>query len=278
MRSIDDFLGNATLSIENTRQSLLRHVGKIIAFLCIVIAATLTFTDVTLIGGFDPETASTLAIMSVSAVLIYCSMQSEGESAGRECERYRALIDEGRRLSGRVRGRMHGELACFLEEYLLEDADRRRRRFLSAHGITEEVYGAYLAGTFRDKKHRRVLRRARRIRPRELPVEMLLSEETEDNAALFEPKHGRGVRTLTRLLPSLFGMLITVSVVIQWKTGLTGEVVLEGVLKLSALLTVGLRGYADGYAYVTESLCAFVSNKNRLLDMFLLSKDINERE
>ena len=276
MRSIDDFLGDATLSIEKTREGLLRHVGKIIALLCIVIAATLTFTDVTLIGVFGPETVSTLVIMSVSAVLIYCSMQSEGEGAGRECERYRALIEEGRRLSGKVRGPLHGELACFLEEYLRADAERRRHRLLRAHGITEQAYDAYLAGTYPNKKHRHVLRRARRIRPRELPVEVLLSEEAEDNAVLFGPKRGRGMRTLTRLLPSLFGMLITLSVVIEWKTGLTGEVILEGVLKLSALLTVGLRGYVDGYRYVAQSLCAFIGNKNRLLDTFLLSKEINE--
>lgn len=278
MQTVDELLGGATLSIERTKHSLLRHVGKIIALLCIGIAATLTFTEVTLIGSFNAETASMLAILSVSAVLIYCSMQSEGERAGRESDRYQTLIDEGRRLSGRVRGRMLGELSRFLEEYLHREAERRRRRFLSAHGIDDATYGAYLAGTYRERTHRRVLRRAKRIRSRELPVEALLAEEAEDGDVLLSPTRRRGVKTLGRLLPSLLGMLITVSVVIEWKAGLTGEVILEGLFKLSALLTIGLRGYVDGYAHVTESLCPFVAAKNRLLDTFLLSTENDTQE
>lgn len=278
MRTVDELLGGVTLSIEQTKHSLLRHVGKIIAVLCIVIAATLTFADVTLIGAFGAETSSTLAIMCVGAILIYCSMQSEGESAGRESERYRDLIAEGRRLSGKVRGQMHAALSRFLEDYLQADAERRRRRFLGAHGISEEIYDAYRSGSYREKTHRRALRRAKHIRERELPVELLLSEEAESDDVLLTPKRRRGVRTLTRLLPSLLGMLITVSVMIEWKSGLTAEVILEGILKLSALLTVGLRGYADGYQYVTVSQCAFLATKNRLLDTFLLSEEIDVQE
>lgn len=277
MRSIDELLEHTTVTAERARKGLLHHVGKIIALLCLVIAATLTFADVTLMSAFGAQTLSTLAIMSVGAVLIYCSMQSEGESAGRECERYLSLQEEGRRLSGQVRGRMHDTLCKFLEHYLLADAEQRRRRYLSAYGISEATYGAYLAGEKPSKVHRRPLRRAKRIRPRDLPVGVLLASETQDDDALYCPTYKRGIRTLLRLLPSLLGMLITVSVMIEWKDGLTGEAIVEGVIKLSALLTVGLRGYADGYRYVSESLCAHLATKNRILDTFLLTEGASEQ-
>ena len=67
-------------------------------------------------------------------------------------------------------------------------------------------------------------------------------------------------------------MIFTVSVMISLKENLTVAGVIEILLKLSTLPVIGLRGYAQGYEYATESERGWLDIKSRLLDSFLAAR------
>lgn len=73
-------------------------------------------------------------------------------------------------------------------------------------------------------------------------------------------------------LPSLVCMAVTVSVAVRLKDGMTAQVIAEGILRLSALLSVGIKGYLQGYAYVRDSLTGWLTTKAKLLEAFLGEK------
>ena len=64
-------------------------------------------------------------------------------------------------------------------------------------------------------------------------------------------------------------MLFTVSIMISTKDNLTAAGIIEALLKLSTLPVIGLRGYVQGYEYVTVSEIGWLDVKSRLLDAFL---------
>ncbi len=80
---------------------------------------------------------------------------------------------------------------------------------------------------------------------------------------------------MLKLLPSTLCMLLTVSMMVTAKSDLGIGEIIEGIVKLSTLPLIGLRGYSQGYEYARESLVSWINLKTSLLDAFLASRNVN---
>ena len=58
--------------------------------------------------------------------------------------------------------------------------------------------------------------------------------------------------TVRAMLPALLGSLLTVSVALGCRDGIDAAAIVSAALRLLALLSGGVRGYAMGYRSVTE--------------------------
>ena len=117
---------------------------------------------------------------------------------------------------------------------------------------------------------RRTVRRAEAMKPIRLTPTLLLSgERAKRRGELESPERERRLANLMRLLPSTLCTLFTVSVILTAKDGLSVSVVIESVLKLSALPIIGYKGYRAGYEFVKHSKSAFLEAKTRILEGFL---------
>ena len=139
-------------------------------------------------------------------------------------------------------------------------------------GYTKEEYEAYLGGEKTDKKTCKELARVRRLKCAELDVSTLLSCDRRTKSELKSPERDRLFISLMKLIPSTICMIFTVSVIISVKENMTASGIIEILLKLSTLPIIGLKGYAAGYEYTTESECDWINVKSRLLGAFMKSQ------
>ena len=271
MKSLTDWMLDTGNLLDKGKRQLMSHIGRAIAILTVVLAVILTFAEVTIVSDLTRRLTSEIAVLTVAAVLMYFAMQTEGELAGRESEDYQKQKTAARRAAEAVRADRILALSAYLEHYIQNELAMRRRSLLHTYGYTEDGYEGYRNGEVGiPKRARRIFRRARRMRPIHLTVGTLLCDAEEHESSLTAPTGRRTLTTVCRLLPSLLGMLVTVSVMIEWHDPLTLSVVMEGAVKLCALLSVGLKGYLDGHKYVVGALSSHLSHKSRLLNAFLI--------
>lgn len=274
MKNLSDLMLDTGAMLDKSKKHLMLHVGRAIAVLTVILSMILTFADVTLVGDFTRRLTSEIAVLSVAAVLMYFAMQTEGELCGRQSEEYVKYKNAARTAAEAIRADRIGGLSEYLERYIHAELESRRRTLLYTYGYTEQQYEAYLDGNeCKNPRARRVFRRAQRMHPIRLSVAGLLCDAEEDESALTSPHRRRGLMTLGRLIPSLFGMLVTVSVIIEWHDPLSISVLMQGAVKLCALLSVGLKGYLDGHKYVIGPLASHLAYKSRLLHAFLLENE-----
>ena len=271
MKSFPDFLLDTADTLKHGKKHLIAHVGRVIAVLTVILAVILTFAEVTIISDFTRRLTSEIIVLTVAAVLMYFAMQTEGELAGQQNEEYQKQKSAARTAAEGIRADRIDGLSEYVERYVRSELEARRRNLLYAYGYSEVQYTAYLTsheGVAR--RARRIFRRVERMRPIRLSVNMLLGDTQRHEPTFTLPTTRRRLLTLGRLLPSLLGMLVTVSVIIEWHEPFTLSVLMEGAVKLCALLSVGLKGYLDGHEYVVGPLCSHLAQKSRLLNAFLL--------
>lgn len=270
MRPLGQSLIDGSALLEQGKRYVGVHVGRAIAALTLVLAAILTYAEVTVISDLTQRVVSEIVVLGVAAVLMYLAMQTEGEALGRQGERHQSLERAYREATAKIRGNRVLALSDYLDRYIADDLSRRRVRLLGAEGIDLSCYERYRIEGCDDRARRSILRRADRLRPIRMTARELLAGTEERVDALSSPLRRRGLVTLARLLPSLLSMLVTVSVIIEWRDPITLSTLAEGTVKLCALLSVGLKGYLDGYRYVTVSEAAHLGARLRILDAFLL--------
>lgn len=271
MKSLTDLMLDTGGLLDKSKKHLLTHIGRAIAVLTVVLAVILTFAEVTIVSDLTRRLTSEIAVLTVAAVLMYFAMQTEGELSARQTEEYRRQKEAARSAAEAVSADKILALSAYLERYIQGELSSRRRSLLYTYGYTEEDYAAYLAGARSSiAQARRIFRRARRMRPIHLSVGSLLCDAEEHESTLTSPHAHRGLLTISRLVPSLLGMLVTVSVIIEWHDPITLSVIMQGAVKLCALLSVGLKGYLDGHKYVLGALVSHLSHKSRLLHAFLI--------
>lgn len=256
--------------IKKKYTALISNVGKAVALITLTVAALVTFTDI----GFGSPTAesfsSSLLIMLIASYVIYFSLESSGERLGEESEEYASAISRFRALSASIAGDMIPRFREFVENYLREELEYRRKMRLFSIGSSEEELDAYLAGGQIPKKRARELKRISRMRVAEIsPASLLSLSRSGKSSELTSPEGTKLMRMLLSLIPSTVCTCVTVSVMLSAKTGLDFAAIISGLLKLSSLVIIGARGFSSGYFHVKEEISAWINAKCRLIDSFL---------
>lgn len=253
---------------------VVNNSGKVIALLTIVVSILVTFTDVSF-GGFSSEGfTTTLAMMLASSYIVYFSLEESGEALGRESEEYRESLAKYREARGKIDADSVGELREFCSRYVAEELDYRRKNLLMERGYSTEEYAAYKKDGKADKKARHTFRRADSLRAIHLTPSMLLSgEHTAISGELESPYRKKLATSLRILLPSTACMIFTVSVILTAKGELTPSVVIDGILKLSALPIIGFKAYGVGYSHSKNEKTVWLDARERLLSSFINQKN-----
>jgi len=254
--------------------SLVSNSGKITAMIVALVTVLLTFTDITLTGSAAASFGPTLITLLLSSYVIYFSLEDAGEQLGHEGEDFAAAMERYRAAEARIEPQMIGRLRQFCHRYSADEVEFRRRAYLASHGCTEEEYASFLAGDYAGKS-KRILAGAAKIRPLTLTPAMLMTPcKARVRSGLSSPTRERALSGLLHLLPSTLCMIFTVSVMLTAKEELSAEVIIGGIMKLSALPVIGFKGYAAGYSHVRDTEIGYVSEKTRLLEEFLSGEQL----
>ena len=250
-------------------------ISKLVAAISATIAVLVTFTDISFGGLEAREMTTVLAVILVAAYLIYFSLEEAGERRGEESEEYKEASERHARLCSMLTPDMIPRLRDFLTDYTLKEAEAARRAALLREGYTEEDFAEYITGSDTKKTTRRIMRRVARIRPAKISLGDLISRaKPENRSELRNPEWRERAKMLLKLMPTTVCMVITVSVVMNLKSGLGAKEILEGIIKLSTLPVVGARGYLAGLSYSKEVRPGWLMTKSRILESFLMSEGL----
>ena len=249
--------------------ALMSNLGKLVAAICAAIAVLVTFTDITFGGLGTKEMTTVLAMLLTSAYVIYFSLEESGERRGEETEEFRSASSRHRELCSRITPEMLPDLRSYITDYTLEEAASRRRTLLMRSGFTEEEYNAYRSGAMLKWSARRVMRRADRVKAAQISAGDLLSQgKPENRGELYNPEPRARIKMLLNLIPTTVCMLVTVSVMLNLKDSLGPAEIFEGLMKLSTLPIIGVRGYVCGFTYAKDVRASWLETKSRLLTGF----------
>ena len=252
--------------------TIISNASKLIALLALLVAALVSFTDVGFGGFGSEEFTSSLAVMLIASYVIYFSLEEAGESAGEGSEEYKSALSAYNGAKAKISPDGIGNLRDYCNSYAAKELSYRRERYLAERGICPDAPPP--DSPKERRKRKRAVRRSENMRAMRLTPALLLSGVGRSAASeLSSPARSKLITTLTRLLPSTVCTVFTVSVMLTAKDGLTAAVIIESILKLSALPIIGLRGYRAGLEHVKGTKAAWLEAKTRLLLGFLSAKN-----
>ena len=251
---------------------LISNIGKTVALITLFVTVLVSFTEISFSDFQNESFTSTLIMMLIASYVMYFSLEDAGENLGRKSDAYKESSAKYESLKEKVSGADIGKLREFCLEYRERDLEYRRSNLLFSLGYTKEEYDAYLKGKETPKKARRDLSRVRKLKCAELDSTVLLSADRRTKSELKSPERDRLMLSLIKLVPSTICMIFTVSVIISVKENMTVSGIIEILLKLSTLPVIGLKGYAAGYEFATESQCDWINVKSRILSAFIKSQ------
>ncbi len=250
-----------------------RNAGKVTAVIALFVSALVLFAD---IGFADFETerfTATLAVMLTASYLTYFSMEESGEEAGCETPEYKAAAEKHLALSERIDGSRIAALRAFCREYTEDEVKYRREAYLTSRGYTKEEYERYKSGEKFPRRAMRVFRRSEALRSATVTPRMLLARERiKRKSELSNPESFKILSLFIKLIPTTVCMLMTVSIILTTKEGLTAGAVMDGIFKLSSLPIIAFKGYAAGYSYKKHTAVQWLETRSRILDNFLANK------
>ena len=257
-------------SIRSRFSALISNAGKVIAFITLAVAVLVTFTDIAFSDLRSEGFTATLTVMLFSAYLMYFSLEDAGEREGEESEEYRKASARYLEARGKITPDSIEALRAFCLDYSERELEYRRLGFLSERGFSKRDYLDYKAGKEFSKRTKRVFKRADRLRAIRLTPSVLLSHSHGiTRADVVDPRGKKLFGALISLIPSTICMVFTVSIMLTAKENMTLSTVIDGLIKLSALPIVGLKGLIDGYSYAREDKTNWLNTKARLLEAFL---------
>ena len=251
---------------------LISNIGKTVALITLFVTVLVSFTEISFSDFQNESFTSTLIMMLIASYVMYFSLEDAGENLGRKSDAYKESSAKYESLKEQVSGADIGKLREFCLEYRERDLEYRRSNLLFSLGYTKEEYDAYLKGKETQKKAKRDLSRVRKLKCAELDSTVLLSADRRIKSELKSPERDRLMLSLIKLIPSTICMIFTVSVIISVKENMTVSGIIEILLKLSTLPVIGLKGYAAGYEFATESQCDWINVKSRILSAFIKSQ------
>ena len=267
MRSFEDALLESGNAMRRGYALLFENSGKIIALITALAAILLTFADVGLPSVVGADLGADMLIMLAACYIIFFSLEDAGERLGRSTEVYKKAYLCWEEAAKEVRGEDIGSLRDFCIRYSKEELEYRRRAAQMAAGLSEAELENIKSVS--EPRARRAARRIARMKPIPLTPLTLLGGEAGARSELDNPERHKLPRLVLSLLPTTLCMLFTVSMMISAKSGLDAGALISGIVKLSTLPTVALRGYSQGYDYARRTLPLWLKTKAKLLSAFL---------
>lgn len=250
--------------------SVIANAGKVIAVITLAMAVLVTFTDVAFSDLTAESFTTTLAVMLMSAYLMYFSLEDAGEREGERSEEYESANERYLAARKRITPDKIDALRDFCLDYSARELEYRRLSYLGERGYSKNDLAAYKAGKPFPLRARRAFKRAERLRTVRLSPSVLLSRTHGiTRSEIVDPRGKKIFGALTSLIPSTVCMIFTVSVILTAKEDMTLSTVIDGILKLSALPVIGLKGLLDGYGFAREDKANWLLTKARLLESFL---------
>lgn len=268
----NDLLSIGSLMRSNY-SSMIANAGKVIAVITLAIAALVTFTDVAFSDLTSESFTTTLAVMLTSAYLMYFSLLDAGEREGEDSEEYKTAIDRYLAVRKKITPDCIDDLREFCLNYSAKELEFRRLSFLGERGYSKNDFLAYKSGNPYPRRAKRAFYRAERLRAVKLSPAVLLSRSHGTaKSEITDPRGKKIAGALGSLIPSTICMIFTISVILTAKEDMTLSTVIDGLVKLSALPIVGLKGLLDGYSFAKDDKSAWLSTKARLLEGFIGEK------
>lgn len=269
--TFDEELINYSDKLRGAYTNLLRDLSKIVALVTALIAALLVFVDIEFLGIGTREFSTTLLLVLISSYVCYFSLAETGERLYEDTEEHRDRLCRYKKITSRITIGMLPALREYLSDYTADELTFRQGQMLLSEGLSTEELAAYKRGEITDKR-RRPLKRIAAAKRLPLTPEGLLTVETRERGGVSDPRLTKYPELLLRLLPGTLCMLLTASVVLTFKE-MSPEAIAQGILKLSTLPIVCLRGYASGYNYKRYKEAPFIEAKIRILEGFLDGTD-----
>ncbi len=249
---------------------LINNVGKIVAFITLVIAVLVTFTNISFEAFCGESFTVTLFVMLCASYIIYFSLEGSGERLGETTEEFKTAIKRYDNIRVKITPDSIEKLRDFCLAYTEKEANYRRRTHLSESGLSEDDYKSYKSGKKYPKKAVSAMKKYERIKPKRLTPALLMNRERSNSKSeLISPERGRIFSLLLGLLPTTLGTFFTVSVILTTKSELGAGAILEGIIKLSALPLIGFKGYSSGYSYAKNQKSSWISTKAGILEEFI---------
>lgn len=248
----------------------INNAGKAIAFITLAVCTLVIFADIGLADIGSATFTATLAAMLLSSYIIYFSLEDSGEKLGERSEEYVSALQKYKEAKAKISSASIAPLRKFCIGYAASELKYRREGFLTEAGYTEEEYAEYRRGAHVGLRERWYFAKAERMRAVRLTPGMLLSGAGASAASELEnPEKKKLLYSFINLLPSTLCMIMTVSVILTVRGDLSPSVILDGLLKLSALPIIGFRGYCAGYSFVKDKRSVWLETKARLLESFV---------
>ena len=267
---LQDTIFDSGALMKDVGLALINNAGKLIALITALIMAAVTFADITFAGLSFKEALPSLLLLTVSSSVIYFSLEDAGEKLGEGTEEFKSAKTRYDRLRNEISGDDIEPLRAYSGKYSERELEFRKKSALLSAGLSERELNAYLSGSEAPGRTRRILRKIAKMKPVFITPKVLLSRERACRRSELEnPETRKLLSLLLRLIPSAVCTLITVSVILTAKDGLTVTDVLNGVLKLSALPVAAFRGYSQGYTYAKHSLSLWLDTKSGILEGYL---------
>ena len=251
-------------------EALINNIGKAIATITLIITMLILFCDVGFADITSENFTSTSILMIIASYLMYFSMEDAGEKLGEGSEEYKNSLSKYLERVEKVSGDMIGRLRDFCKKYSVEELKYRRLNLLMQCGFSEEDYEAFEEGKDFSREAKRTFRKVQRLRAYPLTPNTLLERESaKSRRELANPEKKKILEMLFKLLPTTICMTVTVSIMLSARADMSFAVIVDGLLKLSALFIVGFRGYSLGYVYKKRNVPMWLDAKTRILDGFL---------
>jgi hypothetical protein len=249
---------------------IVNNAGKAIALITLAVCTLVIFAEVGIADIGSAYFTAMLVAMLLSSYIIYFSLEDSGERLGERSEEYRAALEKYKLAKSKISSSSIAPLRSFCIGYSASELKYRRESLLTEAGYTEEEYAAYRRGARVSLRERICFCRADRMRAVKLTPALLLSGSGSSiSSELENPEKKKLLYSFLNLLPSTLCIIMTVSVILTVRGDLTLSVILDGMIKLSALPIIGFRGYCAGYSFVKEKKSVWLETKARLLESFV---------
>ncbi len=257
-------------TVKKTVSAILNNVGKTIALITATVATLVTFTDISFNELGTESFTSTLILMIISATVLYFSLEDAGQRLGLEDGEFVEIKKSYETAKAKIGAQNIEDFKEYLLSLSLKWRKQRQEKMLLECGLSDSELKDFLSGKQFSKKKERALRKISRIKTHYISAREILSSSNKISSdEIKNPKRLHFVNLCLKIIPSLLCMTVTVSIMLTAKEDLSAASVISGIMKLSTLPIIGLRGYVTGYNFVKEELTLYLESKRRIIEGFI---------